>query len=194
MIKRLAQVQPISPYDRVIKYFLPLFPRKLRPNHLTFFRLVMTPVLIVILAAEEYKIGVVFFAILAFTDLLDGALARLRNQVTDWGKVWDPVADKVLVGSVVAVLLLQINLNLTILLLAFELAFILGGTFQKMRIKDIEIMANTWGKIKMNLQCFGSGFLILGYLLAMPSLLFAAQLLLYLSLVFALTSLFTRGL
>lgn len=183
----------ITPYDRVIKYLLPLIPRSVKPNHLTFIRLVFTPVLIVWLIAGEYGISLVLFIILALTDMFDGAMARLRNQITDWGKIWDPIADKLLIGSTVIILLIKVNLTLTILVIAFELMFIIGGTFVRMNHKDIEIQANTWGKIKMNLQAFGGGFLILGVMIAAPNLIFTGEILLYSSLFFALISLLTKG-
>lgn len=183
----------LAPYDKVIKYILPIIPKSLKPNHLTFVRLIFTPVLIVWLVAGEYTISLILFIVLALTDMFDGSMARLRNQITDWGKIWDPIADKLLIGSVVAILLLQVNLTLTVLLLAFDLAFIIGGTFQKMRVKDIDIQANIWGKIKMNLHCFGAGFLILGSFMQFEQMVFFAQILFYLSLFFALISLIKKG-
>ncbi|MBT5338465.1 CDP-alcohol phosphatidyltransferase family protein [Candidatus Falkowbacteria bacterium] len=180
-----------APYDRILKYALPLVPKSVKPNHLTFIRLIFSPILIVLLVGDEFLIAIILFVILAITDMLDGTLARLRNQITDWGKIWDPIADKLLIGIVVATLLLQINLNLTILLLAFELAFILGGAFSRM--KQIEVMANVWGKIKMNLQCFGAGFLMLGFMLNIGLLIFLAQVLLYTSIGFASLSMLKKG-
>ena len=182
-----------APYDRFVKYPLPIVPERLKPNHLTFIRLVFSPILIILLGGGEYILGLILFIILALTDILDGSLARLRDQITDWGKVWDPIADKILIGIVVVVLLLQINFNLTVLLLSFELAFILGGAFQKMSKDNIDIQANIWGKIKMNLQAFGAGFLILGFFLNMLGMIFFAQILLYLSLGFALFSILKNG-
>jgi len=182
-----------APYDRVIRYLLPIIPKGVKPNHLTFIRLIFSPILIVLLVGKEDILALILFLVLAVTDMLDGSLARLRNQVTDWGKVWDPVADKLLIGIVISVLLLQINLSLTIFLLVFELAFILGGTFQRMKSGDIEIQANIWGKIKMNLQCLGVCLLILGAIMDLSILIYAAQIALYVSLFFAALSLFKRG-
>lgn len=182
-----------APYDRVIKYLLPIIPRGIKPNHLTFIRLIFSPILIVLLVGEENIFALILFVVLAITDMLDGSLARLRNQVTDWGKVWDPVADKLLIGIVVSVLLLQVNLSLTIFLLLFELAFILGGTFQRIESREVEIKANIWGKIKMNLQCLGAVLLISGAIAHLSVLIFLAQIVLYVSLLFAALSLFKRG-
>ena len=187
------QTPKLAPYDYAVKLFLPIIPESVKPNHLTFLRLILTPVLIILLVIDQFMVGLVFFICLALTDIFDGSIARLRNQITDWGKVWDPIADKLLIGSVVAVLLLEINLSLAILLFAFEAAFILGGTFQKMKRKDVELQANIWGKIKMNFHAFGAGFLILGFFLASANLITTAEVLLYISLLFASMSLVTKG-
>ncbi|KKR08584.1 MAG: CDP-diacylglycerol-glycerol-3-phosphate 3-phosphatidyltransferase [Parcubacteria group bacterium GW2011_GWC2_39_14] len=180
-----------APYDRVVKLLLPIIPKKLKPNHLTFVRLIFTPVLIVSLLLELYKVSLILFIVLALTDLFDGSIARLRNQITEWGKIWDPIADKLLIGSVVVLLLFKINLVLTILLLMFEISFILGGAFMHLNHGDVK--ANAWGKIKMNLQAFGGGFLILGFFLNLDILASVAEILLYCSLFFALMSMSKKG-
>ncbi len=180
-----------APYDKVLKYIIPYIPKKVTPNHLTFIRLAFSPIVLVLLVGEEYLTGLFLFVILAITDMFDGSMARLRNQITTWGKIWDPVADKLLIGIVVVALLLKINLSLTILLLAFELAFILGGVFS--RINEVDIQANIWGKIKMNLQCLGAVLLILGFSLSLGWLIFLAQIILYFSVGFALISILNKG-
>ncbi len=180
-----------APYDRVIKYLLPIIPRKLKPNHLTFFRLAFTPVLIAILLLESYRIGLLVFVVLAVTDMLDGSIARLRNQITDWGKLWDPIADKLLIGSVVVIMLAKINPILTILIVLFEMMFILGGAFMYMSQQVVE--AEIWGKIKLNFQAFGAGFLILGFFLNLAIFVTLGEAFLYCSLFFALMGLIKKG-
>jgi CDP-diacylglycerol--glycerol-3-phosphate 3-phosphatidyltransferase len=185
--------EKITPYDKLIRPLLPFIPLSIKPNYLTFFRLLMTPLLIVILYFNELHTGLFLFVILALTDLFDGALARLRNQITQWGQIWDPIADKLLIGSVIIMLLSKVNLVLTILVLCFELMFVLGAFFKKFLAHDYKISANTFGKIKMNLQCFGAGFLILGFLLALPLMVMFAELLFYLSIIFAFLILLAKG-
>jgi len=182
-----------SPYDHVVKLFLPIIPKAVKPNHLTLIRLIFTPVLIAWLLSEMYMPALILFIVLAITDLLDGSMARLRDEITDWGKIWDPIADKLLVGSVVIILLLQLNFGLALLVVGFETAFILAGTITKYINKTADIQANMWGKIKMNLQCFGGGFLILGFFIGSPILIVLAQTLLYISLFFAAVSFISRG-
>ena len=182
-----------GPYDRVLKYLLPIVPAKLKPNHLTMVRLVLAPLLIIPLHYDDYVTALVAFGLLAATDFLDGSLARLRNQITEWGKVWDPIADKLLVGVVVVMMLLKVNLSLTILILAFEASFVLGGVLQKMHSENADIKANVWGKIKMNLQCLGAALLMLGFILSAPVLFTLGEVSFYFSLIFAVLSIVKHG-
>lgn len=182
-----------APYDCVVKLFLPIIPQKLEPNYLTVFRLIGAPVLILFLWLENYNIALLLFIVLGVTDMLDGSIARLRNKTTDWGKLWDPIADKILIGSVVVVLLLKINIVLTVILLAIESAFILGGAFQRIKDTTVEITANVWGKIKFNLQAIAGVSLILGYILEMTSFIYVGESFLYVSVLFAIMSLFKKG-
>lgn len=71
-------------------------------NKLTLFRVALIPVFLVILylrfSGSEY-VALAIFVIAGATDFIDGYIARSRNQVTDFGKFMDPLADKVLVIS-----------------------------------------------------------------------------------------------
>src|SRR3989304_2017811 len=78
--------------------FLRLFPRKVMPNQITVFRFFTIPFIALLFLLEEYSIGMVLFAVSAFTDALDGAMARTRREVTEWGSTYDPLADKLLIG------------------------------------------------------------------------------------------------
>ncbi len=76
-------------------------------NALTVFRLCLVPVFVVLLLAggDAFRIAAcVTFGVASATDLLDGELARRRGLVTDFGKIADPIADKVLTGSALVVL------------------------------------------------------------------------------------------
>ena len=70
------------------------------PNILTLLRIVMVPVIVVALLEETPNadtIAAVVFAVAAFTDGLDGYIARWRGSVTNFGKLMDPIADKLLI-------------------------------------------------------------------------------------------------
>lgn len=72
------------------------------PNLLTMFRVLAVPIIIVLLLFPNRTcvfLAAVFFSAAAITDYFDGYLARRRGLVSDFGKVMDPVADKLLVSS-----------------------------------------------------------------------------------------------
>ena len=67
------------------------------PNALTVIRLLLVPVYIVMFSAGEKYAALTVFLLASFTDLLDGRIARKYNLITDFGKLMDPLADKVMV-------------------------------------------------------------------------------------------------
>jgi CDP-diacylglycerol---glycerol-3-phosphate 3-phosphatidyltransferase len=76
-----------------------MFPLNL-PNFLTVLRILLVPVIVVALLAETPNgdtLAAVVFALAAFTDGLDGYIARSRGSVTNFGKLMDPIADKLLI-------------------------------------------------------------------------------------------------
>lgn len=67
------------------------------PNVLTLIRLFLVPVYIVLFALGEKYTALMVFLLASFTDLLDGRIARKYNLITDFGKLMDPLADKIMV-------------------------------------------------------------------------------------------------
>lgn len=67
------------------------------PNVLTMIRLALIPVFVAMFIAGQDKLALAVFIIASATDLLDGYLARKHNQITDFGKLMDPLADKLMV-------------------------------------------------------------------------------------------------
>ena len=107
------------------------------------------------------------FFILGLTDIVDGKLARSRQQITELGKFLDPVADKAMVGTAMICLSILDRMPwwITIVILAREI----GITFFRLAIvKRGVIPANKGGKIKATFQNFGVGF----YVLPLPASLF----------------------
>ena len=64
------------------------------PNALTLLRLLLIVPIVVFILKEEYLIALLFVALSALTDVLDGIIARRFGQVSDLGKIIDPIADK----------------------------------------------------------------------------------------------------
>ena len=79
------------------------------PNKLTVLRIIMIPIFVatyfITVIPFNYVISAAVFALAAFTDFLDGHIARKYNLVTDLGKFLDPIADKILVSTALIVML-----------------------------------------------------------------------------------------
>ena len=180
--------------DRILAAtFLKLLPKRVTPNQLTIFRFFTVPFVATFMYIEWYSVAIPLFIISAFTDALDGALARTRNMVTEWGKVYDPVADKLLIGFAAIIIIPKyVNFFLAAFLIFIEV-FIIGTAYYFKNKGKIQISANIWGKMKMICQSFGVGFLLLNAVIALPAFLITAQYLLYASILLAIISLITYG-
>ena len=79
------------------------------PNKLSLLRIFLIPLMLITFYVEalpvRFIITAVIFALAAFTDFLDGYIARKYNMVTDFGKFIDPIADKILVLSAFVIML-----------------------------------------------------------------------------------------
>jgi CDP-diacylglycerol--glycerol-3-phosphate 3-phosphatidyltransferase len=139
--------------DRLVKKtWLWAFPQSVRPNHLTVARFILIPVVLVLLYYHYRWWALGVFAIAICTDFVDGAMARTRDQITASGTLMDPVADKLLVGSVLAwvgyhYLVVQIILAF----IALELLLMAAGTVVTLRRNQVR-SSNAFGKIKMVVQ------------------------------------------
>lgn len=87
-----------------------------------------------------------------FTDWLDGYLARRLNQVSEWGKILDPVADKIIIGASGFVLLLQgrVELWFTLAVIIRDILIMFGGIYSTKKLKYV-IPSNWLGKITVNI-------------------------------------------
>jgi len=167
---------------------LKLFPNFVRPNFLTVFRFISVPFVIFFLMYENYEIGLWLFAISAFTDALDGAIARTRHQITDWGIVFDPLADKLLIGSASLIVISRfVSPVLAGVIVFIEILLVVSSYI---RFKGEIVPAKFVGKVKMILQSIGVCILLLAAVIHSPILILIAIYTLYLSIFFALLSLF----
>ncbi len=135
------------------------------PNILTFIRIICVPVLVYLLLAnyESHQLtAFLVFALAALTDSLDGFLARKKSQVTVIGQLLDPIADKLLVSSVL-VCLVELSIVpawMVVVIIAREIA--VTGFRSAASSKGIHIPAHFLGKIKMNFEIYTIALLILG--------------------------------
>jgi CDP-diacylglycerol--glycerol-3-phosphate 3-phosphatidyltransferase len=116
------------------------------PNVLTMLRLILVPVFALLFIQGHRKAALVVFIVASLTDLLDGFLARKLNQITDFGKLFDPLADKLMV---VTAMVCQAIAGVfpwaaIIVVGAKELVMLLGGLF--MLSKNVVVYSNYFGK------------------------------------------------
>ncbi len=134
------------------------------PNKLTLIRIVLVPVTMALLLTGHFYIGLAVFAVASITDFFDGYIARKYNLVTSFGKIMDPLADKILVfGALLCFLQLGfINAWSVVVILARE--FFVTGMRVVAVSKGNVIAASLWGKIKTNVQLFAViiGFITFG--------------------------------
>ncbi|MCK5416597.1 CDP-alcohol phosphatidyltransferase family protein [Candidatus Parcubacteria bacterium] len=180
-------------HDKLMsKTFLKLIPKKIYPNHITMFRFLTTPIVVYLMISKQYQVGMIAFLIVAFSDALDGSLARVRNQITTWGKIYDPVADKILISSMVFIIVFKYIDPLTAyLIISIEVIIIFVAWFRLK--KGYKVQANIWGKIKMCLQVLGVFVLLLAIVFNIAELFPFASGTLYLAIAFAIVSLLTYG-
>ena len=146
----------------------------------------LIPFVYFLIMSESYYLALIVFVVAACTDFIDGAMARTRNQITDTGKVIDPIADKLLILSVLVFFAgSYLVVKIFIVFIIFELiAVMLGVVFSYTVGRPMG--ANVFGKLKMILQSFGVGFFILGLLIENTQLISFAEDVLYTALVFAI--------
>ncbi len=129
------------------------------PNRLTVVRLILVPVFVVLLSIESiptYILGYIVFTVASITDYWDGRIARERNLITNFGKLMDPVADKVLMAGAFVMLMKVPSLNVPAWTIVAILAreFLVTGA-RSMAASAPEgkvIAANIWGKYKTVIQ------------------------------------------
>ncbi len=120
------------------------------PNALTMMRLVLIPVFVIVFfntPQDRDKIAaLIVFAVASITDMFDGMLARRLNQITDFGKLFDPLADKVMVvTAIVCQAVIGVFPWIAVIVVgAKELAMLFGGMF--MLGKGVVVYSNYWGK------------------------------------------------
>ena len=120
------------------------------PNVLTMLRIILIPVFVAVFFSTPHdrdKIAaLVIFAAASITDMFDGMLARKLNQITDFGKLFDPLADKVMVvTAMVCQALIGVFPWIAIIIVGVkELIMMLGGIF--MLSKNVVVYSNYVGK------------------------------------------------
>jgi CDP-diacylglycerol--glycerol-3-phosphate 3-phosphatidyltransferase len=127
------------------------------PNKLTVARLIMVPIFVVLLSFPSlvtYAFAYVVFVAATITDYYDGKIARERNLITNFGKLLDPVADKILVTAAFVMFIKMEQLDVpgwcVVAILGRE--FLVTGARSLAASEGTVVGANVWGKVKAVLQ------------------------------------------
>lgn len=129
--------------DRIRKLFTNVWTV---PNVLTMFRLILVPVFVALFLNGHKMASLAVFAAASLTDMLDGYLARKLNQITDFGKLFDPLADKLMVlSAMVCQGIAGVFPWAAIIIVACkELFMVIGGTL--MLNRGVVVYSNYIGK------------------------------------------------
>lgn len=128
------------------------------PNRLSIIRILFIPIIIILITTQDDKLlfaSCLFFIIAGITDGLDGYMARKMSLTTKLGVYLDPIADKLLISSVLITLTYYnlVPLWITILLVSRE--FIINGLRSFYATEGIVIYPSFSGKLKTTLQIIG---------------------------------------
>ena len=162
------------------------------PNTLTVLRVIMIPFFVLFMIGDitnaDNYIALAIFIAASLTDTLDGYLARKNNQVTNFGKFMDPLADKLLVCAALICLMDLEKLPSWIVIIIIGREFVISGFRLIASDNGVVIAANYWGKIKTVCQMIMIIVVIanLGGFFAIVE-----QILIYLSLILTVISLAT---
>ncbi|MDO4466144.1 MAG: CDP-diacylglycerol--glycerol-3-phosphate 3-phosphatidyltransferase [Bacillota bacterium] len=146
------------------------------PNKLTLMRILLVPVVVLIMLCIDPKFCVinqasglalrdvlafVVFAIASITDMLDGMIARKYNLITSFGKFADPIADKMLVNTLLILLAVSGQANVIAVLLMVWRDLIVDGLRMTASNKGKVVSAGFYGKLKTVLQMIAIVFVLL---------------------------------
>jgi CDP-diacylglycerol--glycerol-3-phosphate 3-phosphatidyltransferase len=134
------------------------------PNQLTILRLLLVPVIGYTLTAGfayHYQVSVAVYASAAATDTLDGRIARKRKLVSELGKFLDPLADKILVITVLVILVSAALVPAWVVVVIFAREFVITGIRFVAAGQGVVVGSTPWGKSKTVTQNIMIGMLIL---------------------------------
>lgn len=146
------------------------------PNRLTIIRILLVPVVVAVYLCMDPTLCVidetsglalrdviafVIFAVASITDFFDGMLARKNNWITSFGKFTDPIADKMLVNTVLILMVYFHQANVIAVLLMIARDLIVDGLRMSAANSGEVVSAGIFGKLKTVLQMFALVFLLL---------------------------------
>lgn len=122
------------------------------PNKLTIARMIAVPFFIIAFLLGMYPVALVIFCAASVTDYFDGKIARSQNLVTNFGKIMDPLADKILVYSALCLFIETDSIDAWMLIVILAREFIVAGMRTVAASEGRVLAAGMSGKIKTVLQ------------------------------------------
>ncbi len=160
------------------------------PNKLTLVRMIAVPFFIAAYLLELYPLALGIFVAASITDYFDGKIARERNLVTNFGKIMDPLADKILVYSALCLFIESEIIAAWMMILILAREFIVAGMRTVAASEGTVLAAGMSGKIKTVLQMIAVIVFLLALCLSdqQEMVMSAGNIIFYLSLVMTVYS------
>lgn len=122
------------------------------PNKLTIARMIISPIFLAVIMwsslPHRFLWAMLIFIAASITDAVDGKLARKNNQVTNFGKLLDPIADKVLTTAALLAFMKLGLCNIWIVMIVLTREFAIASIRMIAASNGTVIPANIWGKLK----------------------------------------------
>lgn len=136
------------------------------PNYLTILRVIAIPVIVMSFYFEDskfaHRLGAAVFTLASITDFFDGYLARRYNLVSKFGAMLDPIADKVLVGCVILMVVKYNKADEIPCLLILAREFTVAGLREFLAQVHVSVPVSRLAKVKTAIQMMALIMLILG--------------------------------
>ena len=134
-------------------------------NIITFFRLFSVPIILLMILEDKLQIAFWIFLFASFTDTFDGLVARKLRIVTEFGKILDPISDKILIFSVLITLSYKnfLELPIVIIIVLRDFIILLGAVLSILLKKKINYSPLKIGKITFFFQIIFIGMLLCNY-------------------------------
>lgn len=158
------------------------------PNKLTMARVLAVPLFVLAFIEKHFWIAILLFCLASLTDLLDGKIARARGLVTNFGKIMDPLADKILVYSAFALMVENGMIPAWILIIILAREFTVSGMRTVAASDGLVIAAAKSGKIKTVLQMIAVITLLFLNVISSTIITIIAYIFLYASLIMTVYS------
>lgn len=133
-------------------------------NNISIFRILISIPLAIFLLQENTIVVLIISALAIISDYLDGFFARSRGEITDFGKILDPLADKIFFGTAAIIMIIQglIPLYLAFIIVGRDILIFLGGMYIKYKT-GIVVASNKVGKFAVNVAAVVLIGILLGW-------------------------------